>query len=85
MICAIPIASSSRARESSETARSVFTRRADLIALGLAQRQPRKKEDVPVQPPAPPVVVAPVTPPVAPPVIPQALSVEDDGPESRAA
>ena len=67
----------------SEMARTVVTRRDQLIKLGIAKRRARKAAAVVT----PPVVVPPVvTPPVVAPVVtPPAGPSEDNGPESRAA
>ena len=51
-----------------EMARTVITRRDQLIRLGIARRRPHKGKNVIVTPPAP--VVAPVAPPVAVPATP---------------
>ncbi|MDB4944538.1 MAG: hypothetical protein JWP97_4072 [Labilithrix sp.] len=65
----------------SEMARTVVTRRDQMIRLGIAKRRGPKPKGV-VTPPAP--VVAPPAPP-APPVLSPGMTDEDQGPQSRAA
>ncbi len=69
----------------SEMARTVITRRDQMIKLGIAKRRSHKAKGA-VTPPAPPVVVAPATPAVpAVPALPAAPIQEEVAPESRAA
>lgn len=67
----------------SEVARTVVTRRDQMIRLGIAKRRAPKAKAV--MPPPPVVVPPPVVMPVAPPASTPVMADEDAGPQSRAA
>ena len=70
----------------SDMARTVVTRRDQLIRLGLAKRRaPKAKKVVVATPPAPPVATPAPSPAPSPPQAPQLAQHNDIAPESRAA